>query len=75
MLLQLYLATSNLLTHSLDSNRLHAPAEEPLLEQLRALPDAKSRARSSVFSRVSPGDIWAFIQRQRLRTILAYVNA
>src|SRR5438309_4787727 len=37
MLLQLYLATSNLLTHSLDSNRLHAPAEEPLLEQLRAL--------------------------------------
>ena len=37
MLLQLYLATSNLLTHSLDSNRLHAPVEEPLLEQLRAL--------------------------------------
>jgi [protein-PII] uridylyltransferase len=37
MLLQLYLATSNLLTHSLDSNRLHAPAEETLLEQLRAL--------------------------------------
>ena len=37
MLFQLYLATSNLLTRSLDSNRLHAPADESLLEQLRAL--------------------------------------
>jgi len=37
MLLQLYLATSNLLTHSLDSNRLHALSKNLFWRQLRAL--------------------------------------
>ncbi len=49
MLLQLYLATSSLLTHSLDSNRLHAPAEEPLLEQLRALTGCEESAKIERF--------------------------
>ena len=68
MLWQLFVATSNHFSRTLDRDRLHAHDEVSLLEQVRAqFAGATHRSRSSASSKDSRAAISRFIPRAKLR--------
>jgi len=75
MLWQLFVATSNHFSRTLDRDRLHAPDEVPMLERVKALAGEATLEEIERFWKDSRGGIWPCIRRRRSRRILRFMRS